>query len=87
MLTCSSAFIFYPMSAVLTLFIGILRHPLREHASLDLEMLMASTKLIHSMPRHRTSPFTVTYLKQVDALMAELIDLSRAAIAKAKDAS
>ena len=75
------------MSAVLTLFIGILRHPLQEYAVLDMEMLMASSKVIHSMPRHRTTPFTTTYLKQVDALMAELIDLSRAAIDKAKEAS
>lgn len=80
----NSAFIFYPMSAMMALFIGVLRNPRHEYALHDVGILVTSSKLIRNMPRLRTTPFTKAYLKQVDMLVADIVKLAQAAIARAE---
>lgn len=70
---------------MMTLFMSILRNPRHENALHDVEILRTSSNLVHSMPRHQdTQPFTAAYLKQVDVIIAELLQLSQAAIEKAQ---
>ncbi|KAH6603540.1 fungal specific transcription factor domain-containing [Trichoderma cornu-damae] len=75
-------FIFYPVSALLSIFFNILRNPKHEYAAHDVELLASSTKVIRSMPIHRITTHELEYLHKMDAFIEELGRLSQAAIAK-----
>ncbi|PNP39985.1 hypothetical protein TGAMA5MH_08251 [Trichoderma gamsii] len=78
-------FIFYPVSALLSLFFNILRNPRHEYAAHDMELLTLATKVIRSMPILRVTTHEVEYLRKMDAFVEELGRLSQAAIAKAQN--
>ncbi|KAL7791849.1 hypothetical protein V8C37DRAFT_416595 [Trichoderma ceciliae] len=78
-------FIFYPVSALLSIFFNILRNPQHEYAAHDVELLASSTKVIRSMPIHRVTTRELEYLRKMDAFIEELGRLSRAGIAKAQN--
>lgn len=80
-------FIFYPVSALLSLFFNILRNPRHEYAAHDMELLTLATKVIRSMPILRVTTHEVEYLRKMDAFVEELGRLSQAAIAKAQNES
>ncbi|KAL7819111.1 hypothetical protein V8C26DRAFT_419965 [Trichoderma gracile] len=77
-------FIFYPVSALLSIFFNILRNPQHEYAEQDVELLSSATTLIRSMPIHRVTTHELEYLRKMDAFIEELTRLSRAAIEKAR---
>ncbi|PTB81652.1 fungal-specific transcription factor domain-containing protein [Trichoderma longibrachiatum ATCC 18648] len=77
-------FIFYPVSALLSIFFNILRNPQHEYAEQDVELLASATTLIRSMPIHRVTTHELEYLRKMDAFIEELTRLSRAAIEKAR---
>ncbi|KAG5953520.1 hypothetical protein E4U53_005295 [Claviceps sorghi] len=65
-------FIFYPLSALLTLFFNILQNPGHSLAIHDMELLSKASQIIRRMPiRHVTSQET-EYLIKMDRLAAEL---------------
>ncbi|PON23759.1 hypothetical protein TGAM01_v207406 [Trichoderma gamsii] len=78
-------FIFYPVSALLSLFFNILRNPRHEYAAHDMELLTLATNVIRSMPILRVTTHEVEYLRKMDAFVEELGRLSQAAIAKAQN--
>ncbi|KAL7946733.1 fungal-specific transcription factor domain-containing protein [Trichoderma barbatum] len=78
------AFIFYPVSALLSIFFNLLRNPQHDYADHDLELLASASKVIRSMPMHRVTTHEIEYLRQVDAFIEELGRLSQAAIAKVR---
>ncbi|KND87494.1 putative transcriptional regulatory protein [Tolypocladium ophioglossoides CBS 100239] len=77
-------FIFYPVSALMTLFFNILRNPLDDQAILDVELLSAASELIRSMPIRRVTPHETAYLRKADEFVAELSRLGKCAIAKSQ---
>ncbi|KAL6859218.1 hypothetical protein J3F83DRAFT_334166 [Trichoderma novae-zelandiae] len=77
-------FIFYPISALLSIFFHILRNPQHEYADQDVELLASATTVIRSMPIHRVTTHELEYLRKMDAFIEELNRLSRAAIAKVR---
>lgn len=77
-------FIFYPVSALLSIFFNILRNPQHEYAEQDVELLASATALIRSMPIHRVTAHELEYLRKMDAFIEELTRLSRAAIEKTR---
>lgn len=84
-ITCTRVFIFYPVSALLSIFFNILRNPRHEYAAHDMELLTLATKVIRSMPILRVTTHEVEYLRKMDAFVEELGRLSQAAIAKAQN--
>ncbi|PHH61100.1 hypothetical protein CDD81_762 [Ophiocordyceps australis] len=77
-------FIFYPMSALMTVFFNILRNPLDDAASRDVELLSSSYDVIRSMPISRITRVERDYLQEVDAFIAELYRLGKCAISKSR---
>ena len=73
-------FIFYPMSALMTLFFSILRNPESEHAIDDVELLAMSSRIIHNMPIQKMNQADTEKLQQVDVFVRELCRLSYSAI-------
>ncbi|KAL7967432.1 fungal-specific transcription factor domain-containing protein [Trichoderma sp. SZMC 28014] len=80
-------FIFYPISALLSIFFNILRNPRHEYATHDMELLTLATKVIRSMPILRVTTHEIEYLRKMDAFVEELGRLSQAAITKAQNES
>ncbi|KAJ6780286.1 hypothetical protein PWT90_07526 [Aphanocladium album] len=77
------AFIFYPMSALMTLFFSILRQPRGEFVLKDLELIRTAAVIVRTMPIHITVPFATEYLRRVDVFVEELHRLAKGAIQKA----
>ncbi|OAQ98754.1 hypothetical protein LLEC1_07403 [Akanthomyces lecanii] len=77
------AFIFYPMSALMTLFFSILRRPRGEDTLQDLDLIFKSLSIVRTMPIHVTVPFATEYLARVDAFVKELHRLAKGAIERA----
>ncbi|OAA77786.1 Transcription factor [Akanthomyces lecanii RCEF 1005] len=77
------AFIFYPMSALMTLFFSILRRPRGEDTLQDLDLIFKSLDIVRTMPIHVTVPFATEYLTRVDAFVKELHRLAKGAIERA----
>lgn len=78
-------FIFYPVSALLSIFFNILRNPRHEYATHDVELLTLATGVIRSMPMHKVTTYEVEYLRKMDAFIEELGRLGQAAITKAQN--
>ncbi|KAL7935569.1 fungal-specific transcription factor domain-containing protein [Trichoderma chlorosporum] len=77
-------FIFYPVSALMSIFFNLLRNPQNEYADHDIGLLASATKVIRSMPMHRITTHELEYLSKMDAFIKELGRLAQAAIAKAR---
>ncbi|KAM3501301.1 hypothetical protein MY10362_005660 [Beauveria mimosiformis] len=73
-------FIFYPMSALMTLFFSILRRPHGDHTLKDLELISTTSVIARTMPIHASVPFATEYLMRVDAFIMELHRLAKGAI-------
>ncbi|KAJ9144064.1 C6 zinc finger domain containing protein [Pleurostoma richardsiae] len=77
--------VFYPMSAVLTLFCNIMLDPLEPRASDDLELLNLAPELLKAMrSRELLTQNEIANMDKVDSFVAELIRLGSQAIAKAE---
>ncbi|PNY27565.1 transcriptional regulatory protein [Tolypocladium capitatum] len=76
--------VFYPVSALMTLFFNILRDPLDDQAIHDVELLSSASELIRSMPTPRVTPYETAYLRMADEFVAELSRLGKCAIAKSQ---
>ncbi|KAK7425317.1 hypothetical protein QQZ08_008214 [Neonectria magnoliae] len=75
--------VFYPISAIMTLFLNIIMFPLDPQAKLDIDLLSAAADLVRSMPVRKMSLYEMGYMKLVNDFVAELIRLANCAIAKA----
>ncbi|EGX96808.1 C6 transcription factor, putative [Cordyceps militaris CM01] len=73
------AFIFYPMSALMTVFFSILRRPRGDHTLQDLELIGMTSSIVRVMPIHITVPFAKEYLRRVDVFVKELHRLAKGA--------
>jgi hypothetical protein len=79
-LTFTMLFVFYPVSAVLTIFCNILLDPLKREAEEDLQLLFESANLIQ---RLRTGCFPLwrrTNLTHLEDLVVELAKVAQIAI-------
>ncbi|KAF4973176.1 hypothetical protein FZEAL_9393 [Fusarium zealandicum] len=75
--------VFYPTSAMMGLFFNLIMNPLEEQAKMDLELLSSAADLVKNMPVRRLTPHELAHMKLVNDFVAELIRLSKCAIAKA----
>ncbi|KAF4438880.1 hypothetical protein F53441_12701 [Fusarium austroafricanum] len=75
--------VYYPTSAMMTLFFNILTDPLHERAEQDLELLKAAADLVNSLPVRRLTALEVSHMKMVNDFVVELVRLGRSAICKA----
>lgn len=76
--------IFYPMSAVLTIFCNILQNPLSAQALDDLELLGAAPQLIKNIRIRRLTVNEIIHIKKIEDFISELIRLGSCAIRKAQ---
>lgn len=76
--------VFYPMSAILTIFCNLLLDPLNAKAGEDMELLQSVPKLIEGMRNRRLTAYEVAHVKMIDEFVLELTRLGTSAIAKAK---
>lgn len=79
--------LFYPMSAILTIFCNILHNPLDPQAAQDLELINRAPSLIKGIPIPEPSKNDLFYINLVDEFIAELRRLGECAISKAKQES
>lgn len=79
------AFVFYPMSALMTLFFSILRNPRSEHVLKDLELIGKASVIIRRMGIHATVPFATEYLREVDFFVEEVHRIAKGAIEMANN--
>lgn len=75
--------LYYPMSAVLTLFYGILHRPLAPHSQKDVELLKGVPPMIRRIPISRWMETAIHQVQAVDKLVEELATLAQRAIDKA----
>ena len=75
--------LYYPMSALLTLFYGILHRPLAPQSHKDLELLKNVPLTIRRIPRSRWMEKAARQIQAVDELVEELTTLGQCAIDKA----
>ncbi|GKZ17467.1 hypothetical protein AbraIFM66951_004769 [Aspergillus brasiliensis] len=76
--------IFYPMSAILTIFCSILANPLDPYVEEDLHLLTVVPDLVRDVRRRRTSEVEIAHMQTVTNFVAELIRLGHCAIEKAR---
>jgi hypothetical protein len=76
--------LFYPMSALLTIFCNILLNPLDPQAAQDLELINKAPDLIKGMPIRQPTMNELFHINLVDEFIAELRRLGKCAISKAK---
>lgn len=77
--------LFYPMSALLTIFCNILHKPLDPQAAQDLELINRAPDLIKGMPIPQPNRNELFHINLVDEFIAELSRLGKCAISKAKE--
>ncbi|OHE99408.1 fungal specific transcription factor [Colletotrichum orchidophilum] len=76
--------VFYPMSAILTIFCNLLLQPLHPQSEEDIELIKSVPELIEGMRNRHLTPKEVAHVKVVHAFVAELTRLGNCAIAKAR---
>ena len=76
--------VFYPISALWTIFCNIIYNPLQPLADADLELLNAAPQLIQEMRLRRLARDEMTHMKMVDDFVAELARLATRAVLKAR---
>ncbi|CAH0019104.1 unnamed protein product [Clonostachys rhizophaga] len=80
------AFLFHPMSALITLFFNILRDPLAAEAESDTSLICTAGDLIQRLPSHQLLRLHETsFIENLGAFVAELSRLAAIAIAKARN--
>ncbi|KAK9357276.1 hypothetical protein V1504DRAFT_442903 [Lipomyces starkeyi] len=77
--------LFYPMSAILTIFCNILLNPLDPRAAEDLELIYRAPDLIKRMPLRQLSLNELKHINLVDDFVAEMSRLAQCAIIKARE--
>ncbi|KAL5088894.1 hypothetical protein Trisim1_006040 [Trichoderma cf. simile WF8] len=82
---CFWVIIYYPISAILSLFSNILSSPLDETALGDLEILKSAPTLFRSIPIRKLTLAELTHLKLLDAFSMELARLGELAIQNARE--
>lgn len=75
--------LYYPMTAILTLFYSVLDRPLDPQSLKDLELSAALPTMVRNIPVRRLSQREVTQIQLIDELVEELTRLGRCAIDKA----
>lgn len=76
--------IFYPMSAMITIFCNLLLYPLNDKAQRDLELLKEAPELIRGIRIRRMTLNEVIHMKMIEDFVAELVRLGSCAIQKAR---
>jgi hypothetical protein len=76
--------VFYPLSAVWTIFCNIIYNPLNRHTDIDLDLLNAVPLLIKQMRLRRLARDEMAQMKMVDDFVAELARLANCAVLKAR---
>ncbi|KAK4223151.1 putative transcription factor [Podospora fimiseda] len=76
--------LFYPMSAMVTIFCSILLDPLGENAVDDLKLLDAAPELINAIRIRQLTQNETVHLRLVDEFVTELSRLCHCAISEAK---
>ncbi|KAH7111030.1 hypothetical protein B0J13DRAFT_516379 [Dactylonectria estremocensis] len=75
--------VFYPTSAIMSLFLNIIMYPLDPQAKFDIDLLSEAAYLVRSMPVRKMTAYEMSHMKLVNDFVAELIRLAHCAIAKA----
>ncbi|KAL1962343.1 hypothetical protein VTN77DRAFT_9756 [Rasamsonia byssochlamydoides] len=81
---CFWMILFYPMSALLTIFCNILLNPLDPQADEDLELLNRVPELVKGIRIRQLTLNEILHIKLVDDFVAELTRLGKCAVAKAR---
>jgi len=76
--------VFYPISAIWTIFCNIIHNPLQPLADADLDLLNSAPQLIQEMRLRRLARDEMTHMKMVDDFVAELARLATRAVLKAR---
>lgn len=76
--------LFYPMTAIVTIFCNILTKPNEPNAKHDLTLLGAAPELIKKMRQRRLTPNELMHMTQVEEFIMELIRLGNCAIQRAQ---
>lgn len=76
--------VFYPISAIWTIFCNIMYNPLNPHANADLDLLNAGPLLIKEMRLRRLARDEMAQMKMVDDFVAELARLANRAVLNAR---
>ncbi|TDZ30776.1 putative transcriptional regulatory protein [Colletotrichum spinosum] len=76
--------VFYPMSAIITIFCNLLHEPLNPQAEEDVELLGSVPKLVEGMRNRQLTPSELIHVKMVHSYVGELSRLGRCAISKAR---
>lgn len=77
--------LYYPMSALLTLFYSILHRPLDPKSPQDLELLSSVPSMIRKIPVTRLTKNETNQIQLIDELVDSLATLGRSAINKARE--
>ncbi|KAK9319400.1 hypothetical protein V1517DRAFT_332708 [Lipomyces orientalis] len=81
---CFWMILFYPMSALLTIFCNLLLDPLGPRAVQDLELLTSIPDMIRAIRIRQLTLNEILHIKLVDDVVAELTRLGRCAVVKAR---
>jgi hypothetical protein len=84
LLTICRMILFYPMSALITIFCNLLFNPLDPRASEDLELLNRVPELVKGIRIRQLTLKEILHIKLVDDFVAELTRLGKCAVAKAR---
>lgn len=84
LLTRHRTLIFYPMSAVTTIFCNILWDPLNPRSQQDLALLDAAPEFIRRIRWRRMTESEMQHLRVADDFLAELARLGKHAMDKAR---
>ncbi len=76
--------VFYPISAIWTIFCSVLFKPLDPDVDKDLELLNAAPLLIKEMRLRRLARDEMAHMKMVDDFVTELARLANRAVVKAR---
>jgi hypothetical protein len=76
--------IFYPLSAVLTIFCNILSNPLDSQSVADAELLLALPELIKNIRTPQLHADMIKHITLIDDFIGELIILIGCAVGKAR---
>jgi hypothetical protein len=77
--------VFYPISAIWTIFCNIIYNPLHAQADADLELLNSAPQLVRQMRLRRLARDEMAHMKMVDDFVAEIPRLASRAILKARE--
>lgn len=76
--------VFYPISAITTIFFNILMKPLASEAKEDISLLSSAIDIVRRLPIRRLTTHEVVHIKMVNDFIAELVRLGKSAIRKAE---